>query len=556
MKLLVAIPHFFGTSRVKRYGSLSGRRGPRARALTRCISALHELFAGEQCFGDFTRPTWKEANEAIAGTVDVCVCTTQGSHVLADVSLPKDWYREVVCNCPPPLLGFECHALLREQLGNYDYYCYLEDDLVLHDPWLFVKLRRFTEAAGVHALLQPNRYEIPLDTRPRKIYVDGDIPAALTAPFQDISQQPEVTFDCLNVTVTCRRTSLPHSGCFFLNGEQLEYWSQQEWFLDRNTSFLNPLDSAATLGIMRTFRVYKPVAAVASFLEIEHCGERLTRMIEDRYRRATRQEETPEPRFPSIIFHRTAPARPDAEEPLQPSDVPIQSLWIGPKLSTMERLSIASFLALGHPVHVYTYDELERVPPGTVLQGANAILPESEVFVQQNGIAKGSYAPFSDLFRYKLLLEKGGWWVDLDVVALRPFQFDRQYVFGYERPAVVGNAVLRAPAGCELLQRCYQEADRLRGGAEWTETGPRLLTRTVAELGLSWATEPRVAFQPVHARRIQRFVKPGGTLSRRTYAAHLVRHVWRWSKLDPDGRFPPDCVYEKLKQRYRHVCDL
>jgi mannosyltransferase OCH1-like enzyme len=27
----------------------------------------------------------------------------------------------------------------------------------------------------------------------------------------------------------------------------------------------------------------------------------------------------------------------------------------------------------------------------------------------------GSYAGFADHFRYKLLLEKGGWWPDLDM---------------------------------------------------------------------------------------------------------------------------------------------
>ena len=49
----------------------------------------------------------------------------------------------------------------------------------------------------------------------------------------------------------------------------------------------------------------------------------------------------------------------------------IQSLWIGRKLSAMERLSIASFLANGHEYHLYVYDKIENSPQGTVLKAAD-----------------------------------------------------------------------------------------------------------------------------------------------------------------------------------------
>jgi hypothetical protein len=52
----------------------------------------------------------------------------------------------------------------------------------------------------------------------------------------------------------------------------MAYWAAQPHFLDRDTGFIGPLESAATLGIMRTFRVYKPAVENASFLEIEHHG--------------------------------------------------------------------------------------------------------------------------------------------------------------------------------------------------------------------------------------------------------------------------------------------
>ncbi len=52
----------------------------------------------------------------------------------------------------------------------------------------------------------------------------------------------------------------------------METWARQPYFLDRDTRFIGPLESAATLGIMRTFRVYKAAAENAGFFEIEHFG--------------------------------------------------------------------------------------------------------------------------------------------------------------------------------------------------------------------------------------------------------------------------------------------
>ena len=50
-------------------------------------------------------------------------------------------------------------------------------------------------------------------------------------------------------------------------------WSQQPYFLDGDRSFIGALESAATLGIMKTFRVYKADLPNASFLEVRH-GDR------------------------------------------------------------------------------------------------------------------------------------------------------------------------------------------------------------------------------------------------------------------------------------------
>src|SRR5262245_43341357 len=145
MRLLFALPHYFNPDAAGkgRHGSLHREPAPRIRALTNCLTAIQQLFGQRQCVMDLTRRTTTPANEPTA-TADVIVCTSGDKHLLDRLKLDSRYYTHRPTNDDPRLLGFECHAVLRDRLAEkYDYYCYLEDDLILHDPKFFVKLRWF-----------------------------------------------------------------------------------------------------------------------------------------------------------------------------------------------------------------------------------------------------------------------------------------------------------------------------------------------------------------------------------------------------------------------------
>jgi hypothetical protein len=111
------------------------------------------------------------------------------------------------------------------------------------------------------------------------------------------------------------------------------------------------------------------------------------------------------------------------------ADTTIQSLWIGERLSTIERLSIQSFLTNGHEYHLYVYSDVGEVPSGVVLKDASSIIPRDGIFT-----TRGSLSIFSDWFRNELLFARGGYWVDLDVVCLRPLHFEEPIVIGKKTP--------------------------------------------------------------------------------------------------------------------------
>ena len=287
MKILLTIAHFFNPSGNGRHASQRKDPRPRLQALTASIANLHQVFSKSQCTIDIGKRMALPANQQQSHELDIAICTTGNNHLLAQLPLPNSFYKHHPTQAEPMLLGFECQALLRDCLGQYDYYCFLEDDLILYDPWFFIKLGWFTQLTGDRHLLQPNRYEVSPQGLVRKAYIDGDLLPRVTAPFQNVGEQPELTGKVMGTPVIFRRALNPHSGCYFLNQAQMAHWAKQPYFLDRDTSFVGPLESAATLGIMKTFRIYKPATPNAGFLEIQHAGNGFLSLIGGRVRLAT-----------------------------------------------------------------------------------------------------------------------------------------------------------------------------------------------------------------------------------------------------------------------------
>lgn len=272
MRILFTIPHFFNPEGDGKHASLRKDPHPRITALINNLNAIRALYSQSQCIIDVGKRLALPANHQEQTQVDIVICITQNFHILNHLNLPPQFFMYHSCNVEPMLLGFECQAVLRALLGKYDYYCYLEDDLMLQDPWFFVKLKWFNFHGGNGNVLQPNRYEVSPQGQFRKVYVDGDLLPQLTQPFQNVNEQPQLMGKVMEQNIVFNRALNPHSGCYFLNAEQMEYWAKQPHFLDRDTQFIGPLESAATLGILKTFKIYKPAPVNASFLEIQHHG--------------------------------------------------------------------------------------------------------------------------------------------------------------------------------------------------------------------------------------------------------------------------------------------
>ena len=272
---------------------------------------------------------------------------------------------------------------------------------------------------------------------------------------------------------------------------------------------------------------------------------------------------------------------------LTPDNKIVNGLWISPDgkpLSNLERLCIYSFCANGHDFHLWTYGDLPNIPrdtsPGKVeVRDANEILPARKMF-----FVKKSLAGFCDWFRWELMARFGGWYVDMDMVCLRPLAFEELIVFGSESDYKVNSAFMKFPQGIEFphlmanacanpgrivpwdnaARRWNKRARRLwfwksaHEKQSWGESGgPKGFTLAAKHHGLfaiakpvymtdflSWNVADNLTDGDLHEAGI---LSP---VLQSAYTLHFGNTWWKDSRADKNGTFHPNSPFEILKQRY------
>ena len=150
---------------------------------------------------------------------------------------------------------------------------------MIHDPLFFTKVQWFSKFFGDTSILLPHRYEVV--SQPHivdRLYIDGPISDIdLRKVISEI--QPVQLIDWYGQTVPFSSPENPHSGCFFLNPRQFTQWTDSDVWQDQDISFISPLESAATLGISKVFKLFKPSLSHAAFLQLQHFGSSFHSLI-------------------------------------------------------------------------------------------------------------------------------------------------------------------------------------------------------------------------------------------------------------------------------------
>lgn len=198
----------------------------------------------------------------------------------------------------------------------------------------------------------------------------------------------------------------------------------------------------------------------------------------------------------------------------------IASLWIGDRLSWLEQLCLKSFADAGHPTTLFSYQPIENLPDGVRAGNAADIYPAEPMLRHAR---TGSPAIHADMWRLHLLAKTDMIWVDADMYCYRPFDPQDGYLFGWEKPGLVCNAVLALPRGSAALkalmtffkdeyaiapwlkpwQRRELEQERDAGTPvhiteqNWGFTGPAAVTYFLQDTGEIAHARPEAAFYPI-----------------------------------------------------------
>ena len=238
----------------------------------------------------------------------------------------------------------------------------------------------------------------------------------------------------------------------------------------------------------------------------------------------------------------------------------IHALWVGENLGRLARCCLMSFIQQGHNVVLHVYNDIKDVPSGVKLADANQIINKSKIIKHKK---TGSYALFSDIFRYELMksLKGKGVYVDCDVYCIRPI-LQEDYIVAFEDDNKINGAVLALPENSVVLDHLlkaaydpyfippwYSKNKQLRfkikkilgfskhiSDMPWGVIGPDAITYFLNELNLNNQVQPIDVFYPVHYQCIHQLIDPDlkieDVTSSRTVCVHLYNEMLRNIDID------------------------
>ena len=239
----------------------------------------------------------------------------------------------------------------------------------------------------------------------------------------------------------------------------------------------------------------------------------------------------------------------------------IQGLWVNGSLNNLQSLSIKSFLSNGHEFHLYTYNSEIKAPIGTTIISADEIISKKNIFLDE----RGGLSTFSDMFRYELLFKKGGWWVDLDIVCLRPFDFRSDYIFSSEfvnfdknSKPVTNIGIIKVPPKSDIMRFCKDMAHKIwelnYPNIQWAAFG-----RTIIDSYMCINNEYKKYIKHPHVFCPIPFFLYGLfyndillDFTKKTYSLHFWNEMTRQRNVNMNDKFPSNSIFERYKNLYMY----
>lgn len=160
-----------------------------------------------------------------------------------------------------------------------------------------------------------------------------------------------------------------------------------------------------------------------------------------------------------------------------------------------------------------------------------------------------------NLFRYAFLYHFGGWWIDSDLVSLKPDLPQEELFFAAsgERD-LVSLAMVKFPSGHPLLTHAVERTAAADVGS-WAQSGSPLFTALLDQHGLIQYSRPpeevcplswfelEIVFDPLRAEEVRRRCNS-------SYALDLHHEVWRGAGIPQRFAAPEGSFLDMLAQQH------
>ena len=169
-----------------------------------------------------------------------------------------------------------------------------------------------------------------------------------------------------------------------------------------------------------------------------------------------------------------------------------------------------------------------------------------------------------------MLFKKGGYWADTDLICVKKINLSGPYVFSSEpdknyEKSRINAGLIKLPKnsevaneGIEIIKKCKNSI--VSGQIKWS-SGPETVKKLVEKYNLekyvlNWEGisscywEDYESIINVKCKRNKLIINCMRDIPDTMYAIHLWNEVWRRNKLNKDGKYPDDCLYEELKKTH------
>lgn len=216
----------------------------------------------------------------------------------------------------------------------------------------------------------------------------------------------------------------------------------------------------------------------------------------------------------------------------------VQGFWVG-ELNILCYLTMKSHLENRHIFHLYIYKKhfnlnSKYLPNGVILKDASEIFEYKEISTNFHHM----YATLSDIFRYKLLFDKGGIWVDMDVVNVKPYDFKEDYVFCGELDTnnnfIFNGGFIKAKKKSKLMKDCYETSLKLIQNNDIISNGligPKLINEKITEYNMKHYMIKSDNIYPYNPKDFKDMFSDN-KIKKLKYSIHLWNELFRYYKID------------------------